>query len=145
VSTVDSKAAVAGLAMLHMRIQLASRLALQDAMNVAVASAKGADLFKDRTGLTRRSIQSTSTGHLTGVVRAGGAAHFLEYGTRPHLIVARNGVALRFMVNGAVIFRRSVNHPGTSPRPFMQTARARAALAAGYAADLRIAYAIEHG
>lgn len=34
--------------------------------------------------------------------------------TRPHKIVARNARALRFQIaDGSILFRRSVNHPGT--------------------------------
>ncbi len=39
-----------------------------------------------------------------------------EFGgtTRPHLITAKNGKALRFMGAGGVVFRRSVRHPGST-------------------------------
>jgi hypothetical protein len=38
---------------------------------------------------------------------------FEHDGTVPHIIVARRRKALRFMVGGRVVFRRSVRHPGT--------------------------------
>lgn len=40
-------------------------------------------------------------------------ALFVEEDTRPHVIRARRARALRFRVGGLVLFRRSVNHPGT--------------------------------
>lgn len=40
-------------------------------------------------------------------------AEFVERGTSPHTIHARNARALRFMAGGATVFARSVRHPGT--------------------------------
>lgn len=45
-------------------------------------------------------------------------AHMVEFGTRPHMIRAKPGSALRF---GGVT-RQQVNHPGTRARPFMRPA-----------------------
>lgn len=42
----------------------------------------------------------------------------VEYGTGPHVIRAKGG-ALRFTVGGRVVFATQVNHPGTSPQPYM--------------------------
>jgi hypothetical protein len=41
--------------------------------------------------------------------------------TRPHVIVARRARALRFQWNGGIVFRRSVNHPGSvfPSRPYI--------------------------
>ena len=50
-------------------------------------------------------------------------AFWVENGTQPHVIRARNAKALRFVQNGAVRFATEVHHPGTAPRPFMQHAR----------------------
>lgn len=38
---------------------------------------------------------------------------FEHDGTTPHIIVARRKKSLRFMMNGQVVFRRRVRHPGT--------------------------------
>ena len=43
----------------------------------------------------------------------------VEFGTRPRTIVAK-GKALRIPIGGGFIFRKSVNHPGTKPRRYMQ-------------------------
>jgi hypothetical protein len=45
---------------------------------------------------------------------------FLEYGTRPHIIEAKNAKTLRFEVDGDVIFAKRVHHPGTKAYGFME-------------------------
>jgi hypothetical protein len=40
----------------------------------------------------------------------------VEYPTRPHTILPRNGRFLVFTVNGRKVFARSVHHPGTKGR-----------------------------
>lgn len=49
-------------------------------------------------------------------------AHWLEYGTRAHIIRARRKKALRFVQNGRVRFAKSVQHPGTKPTKFLYNA-----------------------
>jgi len=43
----------------------------------------------------------------------------LDKGSRPHVIRAKRKKALRFVVNGKVVFRRQVNHPGTRGSGFL--------------------------
>jgi hypothetical protein len=43
----------------------------------------------------------------------------MDQGSRPHVIRARRRKALRFVVNGKVMFRRSVLHPGTRGSGFL--------------------------
>lgn len=43
----------------------------------------------------------------------------LDRGSKPHVIRARRRKALRFVVNGKVVFRRSVMHPGTRGSGFL--------------------------
>lgn len=43
-------------------------------------------------------------------------------GSAPHIIAARRAKALRFEMNGAVVFRRSVRHPGTRGTKFLTRA-----------------------
>ena len=52
-------------------------------------------------------------------------AAFIEHGTRPHTIAARNARALRFNTSGGVVFARSVQHPGTKPNPVLGNALER--------------------
>lgn len=59
-------------------------------------------------------------------------APYIEYGTRPHIIRARNKRVLAAKVKGArrkgvgqyTFFGDEVQHPGTSARPFVEPARA---------------------
>lgn len=46
-------------------------------------------------------------------------SHMIEFGARAHRITAKNRKALQF-INGT--FRRSVQHPGFAPRPFLRPA-----------------------
>lgn len=99
-----------------------TRLLLEAAAR-ATRRASG-EVVKVRSGHLRRTIgpptvQETASG-AAGELRVGATyAPFLEYGTRPHRIVARRGKALRFLDRtGTLRFARSVNHPGTRPRPF---------------------------
>lgn len=58
-------------------------------------------------------------------------------GTRPHIIRPRRARALRFTVNGRVVFARVVNHPGTKPRPFLDRALREVAAQRGYSFRIR--------
>lgn len=114
---------------------------MRSSMEAAEKSEKGTDLFRDVTGGTRNSIHIETYG-LKGAVIAGGASVFLENGTKAHEIRARNASVLRFYVNGQAVFRRSVRHPGTAPRPFVAQARQRAIIAAEFAGEVFADYAI---
>jgi hypothetical protein len=72
-----------------------------------------------RTGRLRQSLRATKTvlrgGNLESAI--GSNVKYMgihEFGgeIKPHLIKARFGKSLRFMIGGKVIFRRSVKHPG---------------------------------
>lgn len=43
-------------------------------------------------------------------------------GTKPHIIRARKGKALKFDVGGRTVYATSVRHPGTRPQPFLSDA-----------------------
>ena len=45
---------------------------------------------------------------------------WLEFGTRPHVIEAKEGGALKFEVDGETIFAHRVFHPGTKPLGFVR-------------------------
>jgi HK97 gp10 family phage protein len=47
---------------------------------------------------------------------------FVHQGTKPHVIRPRNASALKFQMGGKTVFAKSVNHPGTRPRPFLTKA-----------------------
>lgn len=43
----------------------------------------------------------------------------IEFGTRAHIIIAKNKKALHFKIGGKDIFVKSVNHPGTKASSFL--------------------------
>lgn len=45
---------------------------------------------------------------------------YVEYGTRPHVILPKNAKALSFKINGETVVTKKVNHPGTDPSPFVR-------------------------
>jgi hypothetical protein len=75
--------------------------------------------FNPRTGKTQKAtkhkIIRLGSGRLLQIQNDSKIAAILDGGSRPHIIRARNAKALRFMTRGGVVFRRSVNHPGTRP------------------------------
>jgi hypothetical protein len=77
-----------------------------------------------RTGFLRGSIFARWTGPLKIDIGASAPyAQFVEQGTRPHKITARNKKALAFTASdGTKVVVKSVNHPGTKARPFLQPA-----------------------
>jgi HK97 gp10 family phage protein len=110
-------------------LQNGAHQALVSAVKAAHDSARTTDLFKDGPDAKlRNSIVMAITGSLSGSVSAGGRAasyaRFVENGTPPHDIKPKKAGALRFVLNGEVVFRRIVHHPGTAERPFMARAAA---------------------
>lgn len=49
-------------------------------------------------------------------------APYVEFGTGPHVIKARNKKALAFKAGGQTVVVRQVNHPGTKAQPFVKPA-----------------------
>lgn len=103
----------------------AVRESAQEAADIARAS----NAWKDQSGKTRNSIRPVMRGAFRSAVTARGAAVFLESGTgkygpkgTAYVIRARNAKALRFVVGGVTLFRRSVLHPGIKPTHFMYSA-----------------------
>jgi len=100
-----------------------------------VAHAKTRHRPNKKTGMTSASIQPGSKSRTEAEVEAGGAAIFLEFGTKPHTIVPRRARFLAWAPNagnrrlsgaprkgtssGDMVFARKVNHPGTKPYPFL--------------------------
>ena len=99
-----------------------------------------------KTGTTGRTIRLASVTQDTATVEAGGAAAFLERGTKPHIIRPRNKSVLRFpakgvattlggrvrtgaarsLGNAAYAFAKLVHHPGTKAQPFLLPAAQKA-------------------
>lgn len=89
-------------------------------------------VLNKRTGALARSIQwkteETGSG-IQGVVYSAGdvkyaAIHEYSGRTPPHVIEAKNKLALTFMQNGKQVFYKRVNHPGSvmPERSFMRSA-----------------------
>lgn len=70
-----------------------------------------------RTGRTASTIRTSShripRGAVGSVYSTDEIAYYLEVGTREHVIRPRHRKALRFEVDGRVVFARMVHHPGT--------------------------------
>lgn len=77
-----------------------------------------------KTGALRDDISAKQyTGYNAGVtlkfVSSMAYAPFVLFGTRPHMIYASPGKALRFFArDGSLVFAKSVSHPGTQANPF---------------------------
>lgn len=72
------------------------------------------------TGNARASIgfQRVEPGHYV-VGSPVGYTEALEKGTSPHTITADDGY-LKFEAGGETVFRKSVQHPGTEPNPWLR-------------------------
>lgn len=102
------------------------RRAVSHTVTVTTMKARNEHAWQDRTFDTRESIEGdalswSGTGG-KGTVSAGLNAKRLNDGTKPHPIVAVNAHYLRFKVGGTVMFRRSVQHPGTTGDHFLDAA-----------------------
>jgi HK97 gp10 family phage protein len=103
--------------------EASSRLETQAMAELAVEKAKQYSPVK--TGQLRASIgfELTPDGESALIFATAPYAGFVHDGTKPHVIEARNAQALRFVGrSGQYVYRRRVNHPGTSPRPFLERA-----------------------
>lgn len=134
---VDATRARAAMRGIMAALPGAQRWALDATARQAARTAQRTTQFKDRTGLLRSRIQAQpATARSARVVANTRYAKFVENGTPAHTIRGRNGGLLRFTVNGHTIYRRSVQHPGTRPRPFMaDTARSMAPVLGDYLAQ----------
>lgn len=131
---VDAEGLKAALRLASDAMERAAYRAMATGVSAAEQHAKSTSLFKDRRPKTRSTIRGEASG-TTGKLRAGGAVHFLENGTRPHVIEARPGKILSFVQNGVRRFAKRVYHPGTKPRPFMRQAGRHWELVAGHALE----------
>lgn len=83
--------------------------------------------FTNRTGDLERSIVgeivgSSETEHRGEIRAAKHYASFVDEGTRPHIITAKNAKALRWEDAEGVHFAKRVRHPGSRAKPFMHLA-----------------------
>ncbi len=107
--------------MLHTQMRKIIRLVAADARTNAPV-----DTGKLAQSIVEDPIESDNPFRVTGSVTSTAPySAFVHQGTQPHIIRPRNASALRFTMNGATVFAKSVNHPGTKPRPFLTNAVAR--------------------
>jgi hypothetical protein len=105
--------------------------AVTNAVEEGADEARKVHRYVDRSGDLTRSIDGhlESFDHLgaVGILQAKAKyASFVENGTKPHRIVVRRKKALHWEDGGVHYFAKSVNHPGTAPRPFMGPAYLKA-------------------
>lgn len=111
--------------------------AVWEAADAGAAEARNSAHFQDRSGDLRGRTQARAISmEEAEIVADTPYAHFVEWGTAPHLIHAKNkggddeesyGV-LRFEIGGEVLFRPYVFHPGTTADGFMARGRDKAAV-----------------
>lgn len=75
-----------------------------------------------RTGRLRQSIQVRVHGEKVIIGPDTEYAAFVEFGTKPHVIRAKNAKALAFKMGGQTVIVRKVNHPGTKAKPYVRPA-----------------------
>lgn len=101
-------------------------------------------LVRRKTGQTGRTIHMATVTPTRVTLVAGGAAVYLEGGTRPHEITPKAAKVLRWAaspagrrlsgnprVGAGLVFARRVHHPGTKPYPFMVPGAVKAIHKAG--------------
>ena len=87
------------------------------------------------TGRLRASIRNRvdSSGDPVGRISTNiEYAPHVEFGTRPHVIRARNAKALRFRWHGRIVYFKQVNHPGTAAKSFLRRALREVSRARGW-------------
>jgi hypothetical protein len=116
---VDASELVRSLRQLGPSLEAAARNILTEVASFAADAARTSPSFKDRSAALRGSIRRVVRGNFhqrIGVGIAGSSnayAMFVETGTHPHVIRARNAKYLRFVQDGVVRYAKQVNHPGT--------------------------------
>lgn len=104
------------------------RVGVEKGVNEGAAEARTHHRFRNRTGRLEGSILGRLVGSSDNeqrgeMVATAKYASFVEEGTRPHKIPAKNGGMLVFEWQGRTMRVRSVNHPGQkTPLPFMSMA-----------------------
>lgn len=74
------------------------------------------------TGELRNSLAVVVMGDRVRIGPTADHGVYVEFGTRPHEIRPRSAGALRFTINGRVVYAKVVHHPGTKAQPFVRPA-----------------------
>lgn len=99
---------------------------LQAAGRVAEEHSRANVSFGGHVAKAATRAQLVSPTHLR-ISNDNPVAHYLEDGTRPHVIVPRAATRLVFRVEGRLVTTRKVNHPGTRAHKFVSEAAEAAA------------------
>lgn len=92
------------------------------------------DVINKQTGALSDAVEIEKIGEASYLVginegkliadeRNAGHVNYVEpyyYGSKPHIIRAKNGGMLRFVKDGKVIYRKVVRHPGNKPHNFIK-------------------------
>jgi len=77
-----------------------------------------------RTGQYAASIFYRAEGECRFIIGASAAhAAIIEFGSMPHFVIPRTAQALRFEVDGDIVFAKYVMHPGTPPQLIIHRAK----------------------
>lgn len=121
---VDTSALVSALSAIRSELPGVVASSLDTLAEIGVTNAKSSRLFKDQTGALRRRIQFLRDGDTARTVIADtNYAGYVEFGNGPpgSKIYPKKAKALRFNLDGQIVFRKWVRAHG--PLPFMGNAR----------------------
>lgn len=97
----------------------AVRLQVKEAARDIQEYAREHHKFVTRGGATEKSIMMHAEGNTATVYLGSDVAVYQHEGTPPHIIKARNKLALRFVRKGDFVFCKRVHHPGIQPDPYL--------------------------
>jgi hypothetical protein len=125
----DASALIRALQTIGARLPAALEASMTTLTEIGVSNAKSSTLFKNRTGNLRNNIKATAptfsaNGSISAEVLADTSyAGYVEYGNNQKgpRIYTVHAKALRFVINGKVVFAKSVKAHG--PLPFMGNAQ----------------------
>lgn len=84
-----------------------------------VSSAENGGRLRDSINISR---SGSGAGVVARITSTAPYAKYVENGTGPHRIEARQALALHWTDRGQSMFARGVNHPGTKANPFVREA-----------------------
>ncbi len=119
ISAIHKSFVIAHTVMVEAALTAAGEFTKKHVKNTAPFKRRSSSSAKDATEFR---IVRTGTKKIVRIRNKKRHAKFLEFGTAPHPIRAKNARALRFKSGGTTIFRRSVKHPGTPATRFLWNA-----------------------
>jgi len=77
------------------------------------------------TGRLKNSIKFKPNTDGTITISMADYGEIVEFGSLPHVIRPKNKSSLKFNTPEGTVFAKKVNHPGTTPQPFIRRAMQR--------------------